>query len=37
MFPVNGSEALIVGGASMKDGKIRELETIPIVLGSPGD
>jgi len=31
MLPINGDEVVIVGGASMQAGKIRELEIVPVV------
>ena len=37
MLPVSGSEALIIGGASMKAGKIRELETVSTALAPSSD
>lgn len=37
MLPLNATQAVIVGGASMKTGKIVELETIPITSGTAGD
>jgi uncharacterized GH25 family protein len=37
MLPLNASQALIIGGASMKTGKIHELEILEIGAGSAGD
>jgi uncharacterized GH25 family protein len=37
MLPLNTSQAVIVGGASMQTGKIRELEILPVVAGAAGD
>ena len=37
MLPLNASQAIIVGGASMKTGKVVELETISITQGAAGD
>ncbi|WP_397571810.1 hypothetical protein [Schlesneria sp. T3-172] len=37
MLPLNATQALIVGGANMKTGKIIELETIPVSLSASGD
>lgn len=34
MLPLNASQVIVVGGASMKTGKIRELETVSVVPSS---